>query len=150
MREHDLSIERTVEVLGRVGIFRDDRNPAAEAWLARALGGLAPGIEREVETWARALLDGGSRGRARSQDTVRLYLNALRPALTRWSGRYAHLREVTRDDVNAALAGMDGARRARTIAALHSLFAWCRKRGIVFRDPAGGSPSPAAPARWMI
>jgi hypothetical protein len=72
MREHDLSIERTVEVLSRLGIFRDDRHPAAEAWLSRALGGLAPGIEREVETWARALLDGGSRSRARSQDTVRL------------------------------------------------------------------------------
>jgi integrase len=136
MREHDLSIERTVEVLGRLGIFRDDRNPAVEVWLARALGGLAPGIARETEAWARALLDGGPRSRARSQDTVRVYLNALRPALTRWSSRYGHLREVTRDDVNAVLAGMDGVRRARAITALHSLFAWCKKRGIMFRDPA--------------
>jgi integrase len=138
MREHDLSIERTVEVLGHLGIFRDDRSPAVEAWLARALGGLAPGIAREAEAWARALLDGGSRSRARSQGTVRIYLNALRPALARWSSQYGHLREVTRDDVNAALAGTDGTQRARAITALRSLFAWCKKRGIVFRDPARG------------
>jgi integrase len=76
----------------------------------------------------------GSSQQARGQPDERAA--AARPPQLRWSGRYGHLREVTRDDVNAALAGMDGARRARTIAALRSLFAWCRKRGIVFRDPA--------------
>ena len=54
---------------------------------------------------------------------------SLPPAvLLAWSGRYGHLREVTRDDVAAVLAGLRGSRRANVLVALRSLFGFCKKR----------------------
>jgi len=62
----------------------------------------------------------------------------LRPVLLAWSGRYGHLREVTRDDVSAVLAGLRGSRRANVLVALRSLFGFCKKRKTIFRSPVQG------------
>jgi hypothetical protein len=51
--------------------------------------------------------DGGPRSRARSRETVWRHMNNVRPALLDWSQRYDHLREVTRDDIQAVLGGLD-------------------------------------------
>jgi hypothetical protein len=135
LRALDIGAERVAEVLEEMGVLIDDRRPAFEGWLERKLDGLAPGISREVEAWQRVLHDGGPRIRARDRSTCWNYLNSVRPALVVWSGRYHHLREVTRDDVLVVLATLHGPRRSNTLVGLRSLFAACKKNGTVFRNP---------------
>lgn len=136
LRRHQLSIERTVEVLDRIGVFDDDRVPAFESWLQRKLAALAPGIRADVESWLRALHDGGPRTRALSPGTVWGYLNGVLPVLVDWSDRYDHLREVTREDIVAAAGELHGSKRHHTVTVLRSLFRYCKKNGTIFRDPA--------------
>jgi integrase len=136
LRPLELGVERTAEVLAEMGVLIDDRRPTFEDWLERKLDGLAPGIRRDVEAWARTLHDGGPRARARDPATVWNHLNCARPALLDWSARYGHLREVTHDDILAHLEALHGSARANALVALRSLFAFCRKHGLVFCDPA--------------
>ena len=109
-----------------------------EGWLERKLDGLADGIGREAGSWLRTMRDGGPRSRARSLETVWCHMNNVRPVLLDWSQRYDHLREVTRDDIQAILGGLHGTRRSSFLVWLRSLFAFCKKKGMVFRNPASG------------
>lgn len=135
LRALDIPVERVAEVLTEMGIFTDDRRPSFEDWLDRKLGGLAPGIRCGAESWIRALRDGGPRARPRDQATAWNYMNVIRPVLLDWSARYDHLREITRDDVTTCLGDLHGSRRINTLVALRSLFASCKKTGMIFRDP---------------
>ena len=119
-----------------MGIVDEDRPGLFSGWLDAKLTGLAPGLAGEARRWALALHDGGPRTRPRSPDTARAYLRAARPALLAWSARYDHLREVTRDDVLAYLAGLHGHERRQAVSALRSLFTWAKKTGVIFRNPA--------------
>ncbi|WP_317440728.1 hypothetical protein [Streptomyces collinus] len=98
---------------------------------------MAPGIAAEAERWTRVLRDGGPRSLPRRQATVRLYLDRARPALLAWSNRYDHLREVTREDVPAHARTLHGRHRMDELVALRSQFAWAKRSGLVFRNPAG-------------
>jgi integrase len=135
LRARGLSTERTVEILQMLELFVDDRPPPFEDWLARRLDGLAPGISREVERWARTLHDGGPRSSARVASTVHHYLNSIQPILVNWSTRYDHLREVTHDDILAELKNLHGEQRRTTLVALRSLFAHAKKTKAIFRNP---------------
>ncbi|MFG6201428.1 hypothetical protein [Nonomuraea sp. JJY05] len=44
LRKRVIGVGRTIDVLTRMGLFRDDRRPSFEDWLAGKLDGLAPGI----------------------------------------------------------------------------------------------------------
>ena len=99
---------RTAEVLQEMGVLDDDRRPAFEDWLGRKLDGLAPGIRADTEVWLRTMRDGGPRSRPRDIASAWNHMNQLRPVLLAWSGRYGHLREVTRDDIAAVLAELRG------------------------------------------
>ncbi len=136
LRAHGLSVERTVEVLAALGLFRDNRVPAFETWLERSLVGLAPGIRADVEHWLRTMRHGGPRSRPRAPDTAWVYLRATAPALTAWSGRYSHLREVTGEDILEAISGLAGHERQHTLTVIRSLFRHCKKNRTIFRDPA--------------
>ena len=136
LRQRGDSISRTAQILDAMGILADDRPDAFDQWLATRLGGLAPGISGETERWARALHDGTPRTPALHDKTVRSYVAALRPALLEWSASHAHLREITPGDVRAAAAPLHGSRRQMTLVAARSLFAWGKKNGVIFRDPA--------------
>lgn len=92
-------------------MFRDDRRPPFDDWLTGKLDGLAPGISQDAEAWLRILHDGGPRNTARTPATVWGYMNRIRPILLTWPDRYDHLREVTRDDIQAALAQLHGHQR---------------------------------------
>jgi hypothetical protein len=85
---------------------------------------------------ARGLHDGTPRRPPLHDKTVRSYVAALRPALLEWSARHGHLREITPGDVRAVTAQLHGPRRQRTLVAARSLFAWAKKNGVIFRDPA--------------
>ncbi|HEY0933182.1 MAG TPA: hypothetical protein VGD91_05490, partial [Trebonia sp.] len=116
----------------------DDRRPAFENWLDRRLDGLAPGIRTDAEAWLRTLRNGGPRSRPRSDSAAWSYMFYLRPLLLAWSSQYGHLREVTRDDILAAIGELHGNRRHNVLIALRSLFAFCKKRKSIFRSPVQG------------
>ncbi|MGI5185435.1 integrase [Dactylosporangium sp. CA-152071] len=135
LRLRGLTIERTIDVLDRAGLFHDDKPAAFDAWLDRKLGALPPAIRTTVEAWLRTLRDGGPRTRARNPETAWSYLNAIRPLLLHWSDQHAHLREVTRQDVLDATATLHGSKRHITLSILRSLFRHAKKTGTIFRDP---------------
>ncbi|MEU4234418.1 hypothetical protein AB0F17_59940 [Nonomuraea sp. NPDC026600] len=56
-------------------------------------------------------------------------MNYVRPTLLAWSERYDHLREITRDDVKAALDDLHGARRSHQPLSHDPSPLGCRKRG---------------------
>jgi len=152
LRERGVSIERTTEILARMGILNDDR-PAIctfERWLTGKLDGLTPGIRSETEQWARALHDGSQRTRPRDPETIANHLRSARPALLQWSRDYRHLREVTRADILAHVDALQGRQRDMTSTALRSLFAWAKKNRVVFRNPATKiRPSGLEPIVWQ-
>jgi hypothetical protein len=70
--------------------------------------------------------------------TVYNHLHDALPALTAWSGRYQHLRQVTRSDVAEIAEALHGHARKRTMSALRSLFQISLSTGRIFRNPASG------------
>jgi integrase len=131
---------RTAEVLQEMGVLDDDRRPSFEDWLERKLDGLAPGIRADTEAWLRTLRNGGPRSRPRAISSAWNHMLCIRPVLLEWSSQYGHLREVTRDDVQAALRELHGSRRSNVLVALRSLFAFCKKQKTIFRSPVQGIP----------
>lgn len=118
-----ISVERVGEVLEEMGVLVD---------------GLTPGIRDGVGNWLRTMRDGGPRSKAQNIASVWNHMNHLRPTLLAWSERYDHLREVIRDDVIAVLAELHGSRRGNVLGSLRSLFAFSKKKGVIFRDPTRG------------
>jgi site-specific recombinase XerD len=135
LRDRGASIAHTSDVLEQMDVLLDDRPSTFESWLAGKLDGLAPGIAAEVERWTRTLRDGGPRSRPRSEATARNYLHAVRPILLEWSERQRHLREITREQVLAAIETRYGHEREKTLQALRSLFQWATRTRVVFRNP---------------
>jgi hypothetical protein len=133
---HSVNVDYVIAILDEMGVLTEDRPQVFDTWLVSKLDGMTPAIGHEVSRWARVLHDGGPRTLPRKPDTVRTYLRIIRPALLDWSTRYDHLREVTRDDVLACLRELRGERRASAVTALRSLFAWARRSGVIFRNPA--------------
>jgi integrase len=83
----------------------------------------------------RILLDGGPRSEPRARQTAWNYLNEIQPVLLEWSGRYDHLREVTRQDITTVRDAATGKQRECRIVALRSLFRHAKKDGHIFRNP---------------
>lgn len=137
LRRLNLSCDRTADVLTEMGILVDDRRSSFEDWLDGKLDGIAPGIARETEAWLRTLRNGGPRREPRSIGTVWQYARIVRPVLLDWSQRHDHLREISREDVLAVLDVLHGAARQSTLIGLRSLFGFCKKHGVVFRNPTG-------------
>ncbi len=138
IRALEISVERVAEVLTAMGVLLDDRSCSFENWLERKLDGLAEGIRAPTEAWLRTIRDGGPRTKPRDPATVWTHMGNVRPTLVAWSQRYDHLREVTRDDVLAALDGHTGSRRANLLVSLRSLFAFTKRTGKIFRNPTRG------------
>ena len=138
LRALSISVERVGEVLEEMGVLVDDRRTSFEGWLERKLDGLTPNIRDAVEIWLRTMRDGGPRSTAHDIASVWNRMNNLRPTLLDWSARYDHLREITRDDVLAVLDELHGSRRSNVLGSLRSLFAFCQKKRLIFRNPTRG------------
>jgi len=141
------SAPRIAEVLSGLGMLEDDSVPAIRPWIDRRTGELPPGFAEAVRAWLLALLDGDTRARPRSHATLYRYFTAVRPLIEHWSAERGHLREVTAQDIRAAMGKLRGHRLRTTTAAVRSLFRFAKKRGLVFTDPAqrlkADSPGPS-------
>jgi len=133
---HRASVQHVSEILSSMGILDDHRSPNFETWLAGKLESLSPGIAPDVERWILALRYGTPRRRPRAGAALS-YLYAAHPALIQWSTEHDHLREITPVDVLAYADTLVGRQRQIALVALRSLFAWAKKEGVVFANPAG-------------
>ena len=109
--------------------------PSIRARIDRCGDELPDGFAGPVRSWLLVLLDGDTRARPRSPQTLYRYFGAVRPILKDLAAQRAHLREVTAADIYAALDEMRGKPRNNAIAALRSLFGFAKKRGLVFANP---------------
>jgi DNA-binding Xre family transcriptional regulator len=142
LRQRGLRVGRVAEVLDAAGLLNDDRIPAFETWMQRKLTDVAPAIATDVQTWLQKLHDGGPRSRPRNPGTVWHYLNEILLILVDWTTRFDHLREVTADDVQTAVAGLHGHQRHITCVVLRSLFGHCKQTGTIFQNrPPGSRPA---------
>jgi hypothetical protein len=150
LRARHLCAGHVAEVLRQTGALHDDRRPAFDAWLDRKLDGVTGGIRRDAERWLHTLKDGGPRSRPRSIATVHSHLGKALPALSDWSVRYGHLREVTREDIHTHVRDLHGRQRHNALVALRSLFGFCLSAGLVFRNPARGIKVGRRPAAAVL
>lgn len=129
------ALVHVIDILSAMGILLDDRPTAFDVWLQAKLDGLAPAIAHQAERWVRTLHEGGPRQHPRTRATAMGYFNGVRPALLAWSVSHDHLREITRDEILAYLAGLHGEPRMNALGALRSLFVWAKRNGVVFQNP---------------
>ncbi|MEV6678547.1 hypothetical protein AB0N09_17060 [Streptomyces erythrochromogenes] len=136
--DRKVNVERVAEVLDDMGILVDDRPDSFECWLAARSQDLAPEIAEDVRDWLRSLHEGGPRHRSHSRSSTWGKMSAVHPLLLEWSGRHRHLREITRDDIQAAVDAIHGVERKALLNGLRSLFRFMRRRRQIFRDPTMG------------
>lgn len=141
---HYIHLDHVIEVLTMMDVVDDDRPPALENLMAAKVAGLSVSWRNDLLAWARMLRDGGPRSRPRGESTVRAYLTAAADAAASWQQR-DHLREVTRDDVLAYLATLQGRRRETATTALRALFRWAKRNKLIFRNPTHALPWPRIP-----
>ncbi len=135
LRRLRLPVSRVREFLVDLGALSTDERSDA-GWIDQQIGGLPIKFRAEVLIWME-VLEGRERGsRPRNHVTVRHYVEASVPVLANWSDTYASLREVTTDDVAAAVATLQGSRRVMMAIALRSLFKALKARRLIFVDPA--------------
>lgn len=137
-------IRPVVDVLNAAGMLHDDRTASIQRWFTPLIASLPQPMATELTTWFDVMLHGSAttpRRRPRSPTTIRLYSNWLLPALRAWADAgHASLREITRDDVLAALPP-SGLPRSTTGQALRSLFNILKARRVVFTNPTAGIPT---------
>jgi site-specific recombinase XerC len=101
-------------------------------------------IAGELHRWVQVVR---GEGRREHQElpftTIRSYLNCFYPVLAVWASRVTSLREITCDDIQAALDDRPGVTAHNLLPALRSLFRALKQERIIFRDPARGISLPA-------
>ena len=128
-------ILRVAEVLTCLGLLDNDARPAIRSWIDRCAEQLPAGFAEVVRAWLQVLLDGDSRARPRSPDSLYAYFSFVRPILERLSADHSHLREITVTDITAAIEPLRGHQRRNAVVALRSLFRFAKKRGLIFANP---------------
>lgn len=96
-------------------------------------------IADELQRWVLVLRGEGRREHpAMPFETIRKYLGYLHPVLTDWAARVTSLREITKDEVQDALAQRPGPTGRDLLSALRSLFQALKQERLVFRNPTRG------------
>jgi Phage integrase, N-terminal SAM-like domain len=118
---------------------------AAERAVRQRIAALPPPIAGEVRRWVQVLRGQGRRPHPQFPfTTIRSYLNCLLPVLASWASRVTSLREITSQDIYAALDARPPVTARNLLSALHSLFRALKQEKLIFRDPARGISLPAA------
>lgn len=136
-------------VLASAGLLDDDRVPTVQRWFERHITDLPDTMKDELHVWFHIMLHGSNtppRRRPRDPHTIRAKLRWALPALHSWADAgLASLREVSRDDVLAALPS-SGAPRATMGGGLRSIFQILKARKVTFTDPTRGIRLDAIPS----
>lgn len=136
------AVRRVLQFLNDRGmIIPDPARPgtAVERTISQHIDALPGVIAGEVRQWVKVIRGEGRRAHQELPfSTVRSYLNCFHPVLAEWGQHVTSLREITRDDVRAALDRHPGARAHNLINALRSLFRALKQEKIIFRDPTTG------------
>ena len=145
--------ERVLQFLDERGMVIPDparQGTAVQRTIQQRIQALPEGIGGELLQWVKVVRGEGRRAhRELPFATIRSYLNCLYPVLADWSQHITSLREITRDDVQAALGERPGVTARNLLPALRSLFRALKQERIIFRgpDPRDHPVSDAPPAR---
>ncbi|MFF9703590.1 hypothetical protein ACF1FE_20745 [Streptomyces griseofuscus] len=110
---------------------------SVEAFVEHVIAGYPPRIADELAAWARRLRSHSDRPPT-EWHTLRRYLNYAKGPLADWARRYQTLRQVTADDVHAAVTAVKGDRAHERAVALRSIFRALKQAKIIFTDPTRG------------
>jgi len=134
------AIRRVLQFLDDRGMIIPDpdrQGTSVERTIKQHIDALPDVIAGEVRQWVKVVRGQGRRAhRELPFSSVRSYLNCFHPVLAEWGQHVTSLREITRDDVQAALDEHPGARAHNLLPALRSLFRALKQEKIIFRDPA--------------
>jgi hypothetical protein len=140
------TIRRVLQFLDDHGMVIPDparQGTAVERTIQQRIQSLPEGIAGELLQWVKVVRGDGRRAHRKLPfSSVRSYLNCFYPVLTGWSRHVTSLREITRDDVQAALGQHPGARAHNLLPALRSLFRALKQEKVIFRDPTRGITLP--------
>jgi hypothetical protein len=141
------TIRRVLQFLDERGMVIPDparQGTAVERTIRQRIQALPAGIAGELLQWVKVVRGEGRRAhRELPYSTIRSYLNCLYPVLAAWSRHVTSLREITCDDVQAALDERPGVTARNLLPALRSLFRALRQERVIFRDPTRGMTLPA-------
>lgn len=141
------TIRRVLQFLGERGMVIPDparQGTAVERAIQQRVATLPEGIAGELLQWVKVVRGEGRRAhRELPFSSVRSYLNCLYPVLAAWSQHITSLREITRDDIQAALGQRPGVTAHNLLPALRSLFRALKQERAIFRDPTRGITLPA-------
>ena len=136
------TVRRVLQFLDGRGMVIPDparQGTAVQRTIERRIQALPEGIAGELRQWVKVVRGEGRREhRELPFQTVRSYLNCFYPVLAAWSQHVTSLREITRDDVLAALDERPGITAHNLLPALRSLFRALKQERIIFRDPTRG------------
>lgn len=100
---------------------------------------LPAGIAGELRRWVKVLRgEGRRRHRPMAFATIRKYVGYADPVVQAWATHVSSLREITPDDIRAALRERQGNQARSVHVALRSLFQALKQERLVFRDPTRG------------
>jgi len=143
------AIRRVLQFLDDRGMIIPDpdrQGTSVERTIKQHIDALPDVIAGEVRQWVKVVRGQGRRAhRELPFSSVRSYLNCFHPVLAEWGQHVTSLREITRDDVQAALDEHPGARAHNLLPALRSLFRALKQEKVIFRDPARRITSPRFP-----
>jgi integrase len=137
------------DVLAEAGMLADDREPAIVRWFNAAVRDLPDQMCHELGTWFDIMRHGSAtapRRLPRADSTTDTQLRYALPVLKDWARTHDSLREISREDVLAALPPA-GPQRVLMLTGLRSIFKVLKGRKLVFTNPTGwiSQPSPDKP-----
>ena len=137
-------------VLAAAGVLADDRPDTLAIWLDEQLAGLPGEYRRRAGRLARPAPLWRAPPQATQSKEV-AGISSIRTFLAGTGARYLTLRQVTRDDITAWLAGRPGRSRPQDASTLRGLFTVLKAERLIFANPARGirvsrrNPSVPAP-----
>ena len=150
LRGTGIPMRAITAVLTEAGFHTDDLAPTIQDWFERKTSELPDPMTAELRTWFQVMLHGSPtppRRLPRSTTTIKIQLGWALPTLHTWAQTgHTSLREISRQDVKAALPASGNA-RATTGQGLRSIFRLLKASKITFTDPTARIPTGyAAPA----
>ncbi|WP_301177853.1 hypothetical protein [Actinomadura geliboluensis] len=137
-----LKIRRVLTFLAEQQLLEpapDKQNEPLERQVQAQLGQYSGEIGEELRQWVAVLRGQGRlKHRVMRNRTIYNYLCYAGPVLRQWLGRVTSLREITRDDVHAAVKCRQGGEAHQLMVALRSLFRALKQERLVFVDPTRG------------